>query len=71
MSEPLVVVGNGMAAARLVDELAKAAWGVSIAVIGDEPRAPNRVLLSSLAGETASHDIGSGRLGGGATAGLP
>jgi nitrite reductase (NADH) large subunit len=60
VSEPLVIVGNGMAAARLVDELTKAAQGrYAIAVIGDEPRlAYNRVLLSSvLAGETASHDI--------------
>src|SRR5215218_178000 len=60
MSEPLVIIGNGMAAARLVDELAKVALGrYAIAVIGDEPRlAYNRVLLSSvLAGETASHDI--------------
>ena len=60
MSEPLVVVGNGMAAARLVDELTKRAQGrYAIAVVGDEPRlAYNRVLLSSvLAGETASHDI--------------
>jgi nitrite reductase (NADH) large subunit len=60
VSEPLVIVGNGMAAARLVDELTKAALGrYAIAVIGDEPRlAYNRVLLSSvLAGETASHDI--------------
>src|SRR5436309_1286539 len=60
MSEPLVVVGNGMAAARLVDELTKVAQGrYAIAVIGDEPRlAYNRVLLSSvLAGETASHEI--------------
>jgi nitrite reductase (NADH) large subunit len=60
VSEPLVIVGNGMAAARLVDELAKAALGrYAIAVIGEEPRlAYNRVLLSSvLAGETASHDI--------------
>jgi nitrite reductase (NADH) large subunit len=60
VSEPLVVVGNGMAAARLVDELAKVALGrYAIAVIGDEPRlAYNRVLLSSvLAGETASQDI--------------
>ncbi len=60
MSEPLVIVGNGMAAARLVDELAKVALGrYAIAVVGDEPRlAYNRVLLSSvLAGETASHDI--------------
>jgi nitrite reductase (NADH) large subunit len=60
MSEPLVIVGNGMAALRLVDELAKVALGrYAIAVIGDEPRlAYNRVLLSSvLAGEAASHDI--------------
>src|SRR6202044_3526055 len=49
-----------MAAARLVDEIAKGALGrYAIAVIGEEPRlAYNRVLLSSvLAGETASHDI--------------
>jgi nitrite reductase (NADH) large subunit len=60
MSETLVIVGNGMAAARLVDELAKIALGrYAVAVIGDEPRlAYNRVLLSSvLAGETASHEI--------------
>jgi len=60
VSEPLVIVGNGMAAARLVDELSKVALGRhAIAVIGEEPRlAYNRVLLSSvLAGETASHDI--------------
>src|SRR3954466_7617453 len=60
MSEPLVIVGNGMAAARLVDELAKVALGrYAIAVVGDEPRlAYNRVLLSSvLAGETTSQDI--------------
>ena len=60
MSEPLVIVGNGMAAARLVDELAKTALGrYAIAVIGAEPRlAYNRVLLSSvLAGEAASHEI--------------
>jgi nitrite reductase (NADH) large subunit len=60
VSEPLVIVGNGMAAARLVDELAKVALGrYAVAIIGDEPRlAYNRVLLSSvLAGETASHDI--------------
>src|SRR5882724_1031774 len=60
MSEPLVIVGNGMAAARLVDELAKVALGrYAIAVIGDEPRlAYNRVLLSSvLAGEITSQDI--------------
>jgi nitrite reductase (NADH) large subunit len=60
VSEPLVIVGNGMAAARLVDELSKTALGrYAVAVIGEEPRlAYNRVLLSSvLAGETQSHDI--------------
>ena len=60
MSESLVIVGNGMAAVRLVDELAKVALGrYAIAVIGAEPRlAYNRVLLSSvLAGEAASHEI--------------
>jgi nitrite reductase [NAD(P)H] large subunit len=60
LSEPLVIVGNGMAAARLVDELVKTSLGrYAIAVIGEEPRlAYNRVLLSSvLAGETTSHDI--------------
>ncbi|KZD21663.1 hypothetical protein A4A58_10995 [Tardiphaga robiniae] len=49
-----------MAAARLVDELAKCALGrYAIAVIGDEPRlAYNRVLLSSvLAGEATSQEI--------------
>lgn len=54
MSERLVIVGMGMAAARLVDELTKSALGRhSICVIGAEPRrAYNRVLLSSLlAGE--------------------
>ena len=74
VSEPLVIVGNGMAAARLVDELAKVALGrYAIAVIGDEPRlAYNRVLLSSvLAGETASHDIELRPARGGAIAASP
>ena len=60
MSEPLVIVGNGMAAAKLVEELSQTALGrYVIAVIGEEPRlAYNRVLLSSvLAGEAASHEI--------------
>ena len=60
MSEALLIVGNGMAAARLAEELAKVALGRhAVAVIGDEPRlAYNRVLLSSvLAGEIASDDI--------------
>lgn len=60
MSEPLVIVGNGMATARFVDELTKRAPGrYAIAVIGEEPAlAYNRVLLSSLlAGEVAEQDI--------------
>ena len=60
MSEPLVVIGNGMAAARLAQEIAKRALGrYAVAVIGDEPRlAYNRVLLSSvLAGEIASQEL--------------
>jgi hypothetical protein len=60
VSGPLVIVGNGMAAARLVDELTRCALGRhAIAVIGDEPRlAYNRGLLSSvLAGETALEAI--------------
>ena len=49
MSEPLVIVGNGMAAMRLVERLGKQVLGrYAIAVVGDEPRlAYNRVLLSS------------------------
>jgi nitrite reductase (NADH) large subunit len=60
MSEPLVIIGNGMAAARLCEELAQRALGrYAIAVIGEEPRlAYNRVLLSSvLAGEVAGNEI--------------
>jgi nitrite reductase (NADH) large subunit len=53
MSEPLIVIGNGMAAARFVDELGKRALGRhAVAVIGEEPRlAYNRVLLSALLAE--------------------
>lgn len=60
MAEPLVIVGKGMAATRLVDELSQRALGrYSIAVIGAEPRlAYNRVLLSPLlAGEIGAPDI--------------
>jgi nitrite reductase (NADH) large subunit len=60
MSEPLVIIGNGMAAARLCEELAQRALGrYAIAVVGEEPRlAYNRVLLSSvLAGDVPEHDI--------------
>jgi nitrite reductase (NADH) large subunit len=50
MGEPLVIIGNGMAATRLVDELTTLVPGrYAIAVVGDEPSlAYNRVLLSSL-----------------------
>ena len=60
MSEKLVIVGMGMAAARLVEELSRRALGrYAIAVVGAEPRrAYNRVLLSSLlANEVAEDDI--------------
>ena len=60
MSEPLVVVGNGMAATRFVDELMQRALGrYSVIVIGAEPRLSyNRVLLSSLlAGEVGESAI--------------
>jgi nitrite reductase (NADH) large subunit len=60
MSEPLVIVGNGMAAARLVQELATRALGRhAIAVVGEEPRlAYNRVLLSALlANDVAPADV--------------
>ena len=60
MSEALVIIGNGMAAARLVEELSKVALGrYAVAVVGEEPRlAYNRVLLSSvLAGEINEVDI--------------
>ncbi len=60
MSEPLVIIGNGMATMRLVEELNQRALGrYAIAVIGEEPRlAYNRVLLSSvLAREVSRGDI--------------
>jgi nitrite reductase (NADH) large subunit len=60
MSEPLVIVGNGMAAARLCENLAKRALGrYAIALIGEEPQlAYNRVLLSAvLAGDVPANEI--------------
>jgi nitrite reductase (NADH) large subunit len=60
MSEPLLVIGNGMATARLVDELATRALGrYAVAVVGEEPQlAYNRVLLSSvLAGAVPLSEI--------------
>jgi nitrite reductase (NADH) large subunit len=58
MSEPLIVIGNGMAAARFVDELARRALGrYAVAVIGEEPRlAYNRVLLSALLADEVGFD---------------
>src|SRR5215471_16433149 len=60
MSEPLVVVGNGMAATRFVAELTAHALGrYAVAIVGEEPRlAYNRVLLSAvLAGEVERGEI--------------
>ena len=60
MSEPLVIIGNGMATMRLVEELSQRALGrYAIALIGEEPRlAYNRVLLSSvLAREISRTDV--------------
>jgi len=60
MTEPLVVIGNGMATARFVDDLCEQALGrYAVAVVGEEPRlAYNRVMLSSvLAGEVAASEI--------------
>jgi nitrite reductase (NADH) large subunit len=56
MSEPLVIIGNGMAAMRLVEELGKRTLGrYAIAVVGEEPRlAYNRVLLSSVLAQEVS-----------------
>jgi nitrite reductase [NAD(P)H] large subunit len=59
MSEPLLIIGNGMAAARLCEELAQHALGrYAIAVIGQEPLlAYNRILLSSvLAGDVPASE---------------
>jgi nitrite reductase (NADH) large subunit len=57
MSESLVIVGNGMAAAKLVDNLSARALGrYAIAVIGEEPQlAYNRVLLSSVLADDVAH----------------
>lgn len=47
--ESLVVIGNGMAAIRLVEELAGRKAPLRVTVIGDEPGpAYNRILLSAL-----------------------
>ncbi len=45
----VVVVGSGMAATRLVEELLARRTGDRLTVLGDEPHAPyNRILLSAL-----------------------
>src|ERR1700688_1462075 len=58
MSEPLVIIGNGMAAARLVDELSARALGrYAVAVLGNEGKpAYNRILLSSLLADEIERD---------------
>jgi nitrite reductase (NADH) large subunit len=56
----LVIVGNGMATGRFLDDIHKRAPGqFSITVIGDEPEGSyNRIMLSPvLAGETSASDI--------------
>ena len=60
MRERLLIIGGGMAATRLVEELVASAPGrFAITVIGAEARLPyNRVLLSSLlAQDVAEHEI--------------
>ncbi len=59
MTEKLVIIGNGMAAARLVAKLTESSADHDITVIGDEPGyAYNRVLLSSLlAGGSVTADL--------------
>jgi assimilatory nitrate reductase electron transfer subunit len=45
----IVIVGNGMAATRLVEELVARGGDHQITVLGDEPHAPyNRILLSAV-----------------------
>lgn len=60
MSEPLVIIGNGMAATKLCEELGACGLGrYSVAVVGAEPGlAYNRVLLSDvLAGKLPTTDL--------------
>jgi assimilatory nitrate reductase electron transfer subunit len=55
--ERVVVVGNGMAATRLVDELVAREAGLDVTVVGDEPGpAYNRVLLSAVLEGTHPED---------------
>jgi NAD(P)H-nitrite reductase large subunit len=55
--ERLVVVGGGMAAVRLVEELRARSWEGSVTVLADEDVAPyNRILLSAVLEGTHSPD---------------
>lgn len=58
MSNPtLVIIGAGMATARLLKELAEHEHGFAIEVIGEEPSPSyNRILLSSILAEDKSSD---------------
>ncbi|WP_235738198.1 NAD(P)/FAD-dependent oxidoreductase [Nocardioides alcanivorans] len=57
MRERLVVIGNGMAATRLCEELVSHGYAGSITVLGDEPGpAYNRILLSAVLEGTHSLD---------------
>ena len=57
MTERIVVVGQGMAATRLVEELARRGLGPSVTVVGDEPTGSyNRILLSAVLEGTHPRD---------------
>ncbi|MGH3313612.1 MAG: FAD-dependent oxidoreductase, partial [Streptomyces sp.] len=55
LRQRVVVIGGGMAGARLAQQLDAAGVGIDITVVGEEPHAPyNRVLLADvLAGQYA------------------
>ena len=59
MTERLLIVGSGMATARLLEELTEREYGGEITVVGEEQQASyNRILLSSiLAGDKSLVDI--------------
>src|SRR3712207_9139577 len=64
MSKKLVVIGNGMAAGRALEELFERAPGAyEVTIFGAEPRVNyNRIMLSPvLSGEKAFEDIQIGR----------
>lgn len=57
MSERLVVIGGGMAAVRLVEELCARGYDGTVTVLADEDHAPyNRILLSAVLEGTHSPD---------------